>query len=276
MLKENDKILKKSQIYLRLQLKLPSLHSDPTQDDIDKSIALSNILSGNIGKSENAISVIWNMRDNIKYVQNLMNSILKAIETYKNLLNWTSPTMSYPIYLALLGLWLATAVIPGRYLLLGLGLYQFLYRFFPETDSLPNYIRMVNILEAVPNDDDLQQTYAREQKEFENKRNEALKHRLKKAKLNLLFDCLWEGNVEMKGVASSGGPVWSGVYMVLQQNRLVWWEKETDIDEGKAPIGHILLFGHAGTTQPSVEYRYLLKTLFMKLIHKYISIFKAR
>ena len=62
--------------------------SDPCQEELDKSLALELLLSEREGKGENAISVIWNMRDNIKYVQNLMSYVLNAIETYKNLLNW--------------------------------------------------------------------------------------------------------------------------------------------------------------------------------------------
>ena len=68
--------------------------SGPSQDELDKSLALELLLSEREGKGENAISVIWNMRDNIKYVQNLMSYVLNAIETYKNLLNWSETDFS--------------------------------------------------------------------------------------------------------------------------------------------------------------------------------------
>ena len=48
------------------------------------------------------------------------------------------------------------------------------------------------------------------------------------------------------GVGSSAG--WVHVFLVLQASRLVWWSKEEDVDEGKAPAGQLLLFGHAGVS----------------------------
>lgn len=34
---------------------------------------------------------LWNMPENIRYVQNLMGSILDTIESFKNIFNWTVP-----------------------------------------------------------------------------------------------------------------------------------------------------------------------------------------
>ena len=78
-----------------MQLELPkpidkNTLIDAKLDDIEKSMLLEKILSEEGGKSGNALSVLFNMRDNIKYVQNLMNNILNAIESYKNLFNWRS------------------------------------------------------------------------------------------------------------------------------------------------------------------------------------------
>ena len=48
---------------------------------------------------------------------------------------------------------------------------------------------------------------------------------------------------------SAFGWAWREAYLVLQGHRLVWWESEHDIDDGKACLGQLLLYGHAGTTQ---------------------------
>jgi hypothetical protein len=45
------------------------------------------------------ISVIWNMRDNVKYVQNRMAWILDLVESLKNIFTWVVPSkvISRPI-----------------------------------------------------------------------------------------------------------------------------------------------------------------------------------
>jgi len=69
-------------------------------------------------KPGTTMSTIWNLRDHIKYVQNLMAGILDSIESIKNMLNWTAPTITKPIYLAVVVIWIATVLIPGRLLIL--------------------------------------------------------------------------------------------------------------------------------------------------------------
>ena len=50
--------------------------------------------------------------------------------------------------------------------------------------------------------------------------------------------------------ALAGGSTWDKRYMVLQGRRMVWWTNDEDM-EVHAPTGHLLLYGHAGITQPS-------------------------
>lgn len=59
------------------------------------------------------------------------------------------------------------------------------------------------------------------------------------------------GGGDGRGGGSHGG-LWHPVFLVLQGSRLVWWSSEYDIDDGKACIGQLLLYGHAGTTQVCV------------------------
>ena len=58
------------------------------------------------------------------------------------------------------------------------------------------------------------------------------------------------GSVGMGGVSTVGGD-WKEMYVVLQGNRLIWWNNEYEIDEYKSCNGQLLLYGHAGTTQAS-------------------------
>ena len=244
-----------AQVLVRMQLELPkpidkNTLIDAKLDDIEKSMLLEKILSEEGGKSGNALSVLFNMRDNIKYVQNLMNNILNAIESYKNLFNWTSPSKTLPVYITLVLIWVLTATIPGRYLILAIGLYQFFEKFL-KFDPVPNMIRIQNVMEALPNDDDIQQAYSREQKTYLKQKEDELKLKMRSAKLNLIFTSLWLGSVQIKAIGIGNGVIWSEGYAVLQETRFVWWLKEEDIDEGKSPQGQLLLFGHAGVTQPS-------------------------
>lgn len=60
---------------------------------------------------------------------------------------------------------------------------------------------------------------------------------------------------------SAMGWAWREVHLVLQGHRLVWWESEHDIDDGKACVGQLLLYGHAGTTQVGAVSRTVVTTI---------------
>jgi len=239
------------QILVRIQLELPDKTSAPAPEEAEKTLVLEKVLGDKGGKSENTLTVLFNMRDNIKYVQNLMSYILNCVESLKNLLNWTIPSKTFPLYCALVAIWLATVIIPGRYLILSIGLYQFLFKFLPDFDPLPTEIRFFNTIETLPNDDDIQNAYNREQKAYLNTKNDEEKLRMRHGKLNLIFRSVWQGYVQIKSLGIGNGVVWLNAYLVLQETRIVWWLKEDEIDAGKAPQQQLLLFGHAGITQPS-------------------------
>jgi hypothetical protein len=64
----------------------------PTEDEKSRSKALHHIVYGDGDvKGGTTISALWNMRENIKYVQNLLGTILDYIESIKNLFIWVSP-----------------------------------------------------------------------------------------------------------------------------------------------------------------------------------------
>ena len=47
-----------------------------------------------------------------------------------------------PLYLLIVGVWVLTVFIPGRYLILALGLSEFVYKFTPQPDVLPQKSRL--------------------------------------------------------------------------------------------------------------------------------------
>ena len=44
---------------------------------------------------------------------------------------------------------------------------------------------------------------------------------------------------------------WRIVFGLVQGHRLLWWRSIHDFDNGIAPLGRLLLTGHAGLTSPS-------------------------
>lgn len=54
-----------------------------------------------------------------------MAGIIDKLESFKNIFNWTVPSKTFPLYALLVATWLATILIPGRYLIL-MGLLFFL------------------------------------------------------------------------------------------------------------------------------------------------------
>jgi hypothetical protein len=241
-------------VLLRLQLDLRETKKTPSEQEVEISRAVQSLLSHDDNKSGGAISTLWNMPDNIRFVQNLMGSILNSIESFKNIFNWTIPTKTHLIYWTIVVFWIVSIIVPGRYLLLFGGLYDFIYCFLPQPDDYPFDTRLQNLLEAVPNDDDLEQVYEWERKLHLKQELEKHKTSLKRAKLRLVFECLWDGCVRLKEnsmMSGGSGKNWADAYVVFQGHRLVWWGSEDEVDAGKAPIGQLLLQGHAGVSHAS-------------------------
>jgi hypothetical protein len=112
------------------------------------------------------VSSLWNLPSTVKAIQNLLEEWLGWLESLKNLFNWTHPKKTLALYL---GLWVGLGVlliVPSRYLVLGGGVYQFLYKFFPEQEEYPNVIRAENLIQSVPNDEDLRRLYYHENQDF--------------------------------------------------------------------------------------------------------------
>jgi hypothetical protein len=234
------------------------------------SLAVQDALSDRATSGGGTISALWNMPENFKYVQNLMAWMLDLVESTKNVFNWTSPSKTFPLYCILVVFWLLTLVIPNRYIILVIGIYQFMAKWLPSVSedgvTLPFYVKMHNFLQSIPNDDDIENDiYYWERKDYYNKTSTSKRLNIKSARLNLTLPCYWDEAVEIKvsgvmsthkgllgdGKSHSVNITWQSVYMILQGRRLVWWANESDIDDCRQHEGQLLLYGHAGLTQAS-------------------------
>lgn len=236
------------EVLVRAQLEIPHIVSlaAPTVEEQEKSIVLQSLLSKDAEKESSTISVLWNMTDNVKYVQNLMNWLLDQIESVKNIFNWTAPHKTYPIYLAIVALWLVTIFVPGRLLILAVGLYEFFFVFLPIPEGRNTVIRFSNLIQSIPNDDDINQIYATERKAFAAAKLAEWKQTERARKISLLVPTHWKGAVGIKGSSLGGGvggggaagmtQDWVRVFLLLQGHRLVWWASEEALDTGKVTL----------------------------------------
>ena len=202
-------------------------------DQIDpKVFASSTSSSGNSSSSSSSstFTVLWNMRDHIKYVQNVMNWLLDIVESGKNWLNWTIPEKTFIIYATFLILWILTIMIPGRILILLVGLYEFLYIFLPIPEGNQIAIILMNILNSIPNDDDLISIYSKERKFYYDKKMKQKKTKFKDVLLNLSLEMKWSGSVYLKwstGNAVNTESEWMSSFILIQGKRILWWRQDS-------------------------------------------------
>lgn len=228
----------------------------PTDHEKRSSTILQEALSEQAEETSSTFFVLWNIRDYVKYVQNWMSWILDMIESYKNLFVWTLPKKTYPIYILLVVIWILTVFIPGRYLILSWGLYQFLYILLPIPEGDEYIICWDNYLQSIPNDDDLHQVYAQERKSFAEESSRLKKEKLRSTLLGISLPLLWSGSVEVKlssdhTAAGTGTQGWRAVYLLLQGKRFLWFHSIDDMEAGKFPMGQVILTSLASVTQVS-------------------------
>lgn len=144
------------------------------------------------------------------------------------------------------------------------GLYQFLYNFLPDPDGKQMSIRLHNLLQSLPNDDDLTQIYQEDKKQSLEAHRAQTYEKIKRSTLSLATPCFWDGDVLLKlsGITNNSGPIlpnsnlnsninaeWSSYHLVLQGSRLVWWQYEGDISNGQKECkGQLLLLSSNNTT----------------------------
>lgn len=121
------------------------------------------------------------MRETAAFVQNGLGFVLDAIESYKNLLNWTHPKKTAMVYAVAIAVWLAFVILPGRIIILTIGLFEFLKKFIfgvmpPPDPNVKNGFILDNLVASIPNDEDLRVAYTNEAnalqvRSFENKKS---------------------------------------------------------------------------------------------------------
>ena len=263
------------------------------------------------------------------HTQNLMAWILHLLESIKHIFTWAIPNKTFPLYWCLVAVWLVTVMVPGRWLILALGLFEFLSKFLPPAEGNSFSVRASNLLASLPNDDDLEQIYREDRRACVEQRGIQRYHALHSATLHQLLQCTWSGPILLRADAASSanptnyngttgtagksgsvfdnltieglfgwtvstdvsglglglsnpntsstslqiggvmsdkslsslaplltgglglGPEWREAFLVVQGRRLAWWAQEGDVDAGRACLGQLLLYGHAGTTQAS-------------------------
>ncbi len=262
---------RRTQILVRVSLEVPDERKtfSPTEEERKTSFFVQQALSDHKIQESSTLAVLWNMRDHVRYVQNMMNNILDWIESCKNLFNWTSPSKTLPLYFAVVAFWFVTIVIPGRILVFLWGLYQFFYIFLPIPDGNEYVIRFQNIVNSLPNDDDLEQIYSNERKIYFNQQEKQQKREFREYLLKSTLPIIWSGNLQIK--TSSGINMnqnyreWSFVHLVIQGKRVLWWKSESDAEDGKVAQGQVILTGLAGITQVS--------PLDMRMVSRYYVIY---
>lgn len=232
-----------TEVLIRVSLTLPDPRRtfSPTPEEKKVSMILQEVMCSRADKESSTLTVLWNMRDHVKYVQNVMFWILDILESFKNIFNWTAPSKTLPIYIGLIILWLLTIFIPGQLLILAVGLYQFLYVILPIPDGNELTIRFVNLLQSIPNDDDIVQIYAKERKQYVQQKQFDRKKEAREVLLNIVLPVIWTGSVQLKSSTRSAAAAsshamsadWPVVFLVAQGKRLVWWGSSDDIDRGK-------------------------------------------
>ncbi len=240
-----------TEVLLRVGLFPPHAQTcyTPSAGDVQTSIILQQAYQPR-SKDTSTFSVLWNMRDYIKYVQSLMAWLLDLLESYKNLFNWTLPNKTYPIYILVLTIWILTICIPGRYLILTIGFYQFFYLFLPIPESDEWVIKWINYVHSIPNDDDLHTIYSQQRREHVDSLIQQRKQHLQATLLGLTLPLHWAGIVQVKS-SSHAERIWEDVQLYFQGRRLLWYHSVDDVDAGRSHAGQMLLSRLASLTQLS-------------------------
>jgi hypothetical protein len=132
------------------------------------------------------------------------------------------PPQTFPLYLCLVAIWLVTVFVPGRWIILGVGLLEFLSKFLPPSEGKAFAVKAGNLLASLPNDDDLEQTYREERREFMQQRGVERYGAVHAATLKGLLQSSWSGHVLFRAdggavaaagtqVGSKGGSYFDGI-----------------------------------------------------------------
>ncbi|CAM9411538.1 unnamed protein product [Hapterophycus canaliculatus] len=238
---------------------------------VDREVARDAAVAAAVGGGgavARLLGMPMGLRNTVRDVQDTIGTVLDAVEAVKNLLNWTHPPKTLMVYTLVAIAWLVLLVIPGRYIVLALGLLEFSKVWMAgaqepgrgrggSVETPPLAIKLRNLLMSLPVDSELAACYSWEAREYSKKEKAARKLREQRAKLKLLgAGRQWEGAMRVRD--RTGDPWESSRHVVLLGHRLAWWGSAQELDEGRKARGQLLLQGHAGITHLSpVEAREL-------------------
>ncbi|KAK7249644.1 hypothetical protein SO694_00004211 [Aureococcus anophagefferens] len=251
-------------LHLRLQLALRDTSAAPNPDERETSRAVEamqdpdaadpaahpDLRSRVVGVARDGLrplSTAVTAHEYLAWAQNALGRYLDVMESMKNLVNWTHPEKTGLIFVGVLVGAVLFCRIKTRWLTLAFGLYEFTYRLLPSSASTVT-CRFLNALKAVPNDRDLRACYGHRAALHAGRLVDSERRRRRRARLHAIWDCGWEGGVELRPDASSA---FDRRRLVLHGRRLLAWRSERDVDAGRPPAAQLLLQGHSGLTAPA-------------------------
>ena len=251
-------------LHLRLQLALRDTSAAPNPDERETSRAVEamqdpdaadpaahpDLRARVVGVARDGLrplSTAVTAHEYLAWAQNALGRYLDVMESMKNLVNWTHPEKTGLIFAGVLVGAVLFCRVKTRWLVLAFGLYEFTYRLLPSSASTVT-CRFLNALKAVPNDRDLRACYGHRAALHAGRLVDSERRRRRRARLHAIWDCGWEGGVELRPDASSA---FDRRRLVLHGRRLLAWRSERDVDAGRPPAAQLLLQGHSGLTAPA-------------------------
>jgi hypothetical protein len=279
---ENNRAMEglKPEVYLRMKVTLKEAGIGGVTDaerEASKTIAqeLREVMpeekegedaeGGGGGVVVGAMGTVRSAMQTAKWIQNLIASIVDAIESAFNIVSWVDMHKSMLVFVALGAVFVLLICIPTRWVVLigvlqqfGMGLYVKMTREArrkrrklekkrkrgrPEEEKEEWGNPVLNLISSVPTGEDLRRNYfwesfrrgQVEKNVMEKKRREARLREIWKAKFARCVKLRMEGE---------GG--WKSVFLVLQSHRIIWFKDEKDFDDGELSIGMLLFVGHSG------------------------------
>lgn len=110
----------------------------------------------------------------------------------------------------------------------------------------------VNAIRGLPTSEDLRKIYFWESRRKGAQESEMLSVAKRKVRMQRLWRVQWYGTALMLLFnKKSDSTEWRTVFVLVQGHRILWWRSIHDFDNGIAPLGRLLLAGHAGLSSPS-------------------------
>lgn len=142
---------------------------------------------------------LWKVKETMKNIQNDIGRACGTIACVENLFNWTHPWKTGAVFAGVFVGALVCSFIPGRWLILMFGLFEFGASLLLGDLPPSNRVRHIiwNLLSSVPTDQDLIDIYAAE-REIYMENQLVFKEREEQEEMRLRHHALWTGMLETK------------------------------------------------------------------------------